>query len=79
MSDGVAMTTKDLEQATGISRQTIYSHINRGWLDARMIGNRYDITPSEAIQWANWCWMRGSVDMCPPEAAEGFIKHFCMN
>lgn len=53
------MTTKDLEQATGISRQTIYNHIQKGWLDAQLVGSRWDITPREAMQWAalvlgNW-------------------------
>lgn len=73
------MTTKDLEQATGISRQTIYNHIQMGWLDAQLVGSRWDITHREAMQWARWCWETGKIYMYPPEAAEGFIKHFCIN
>ena len=73
------MTTKDLERATGIARQTIYNHIQNGWLDARLIGSRWDITPGEAVRWARWCWEFRKIYMYPPETADGFIKHFCIN
>lgn len=70
------MTTKDLEQATGISRQTIYNHINRGWLDACMVGSRWNISPGEAMQWARWCWESGKIYMYPPYRVKDYIHTF---
>lgn len=70
------MTVREVSEATGISRGTVYANLQSGKLKAIKHGNQYYITTSDCLKWANTMWKQGRALMYDPDRAERFIADF---
>lgn len=70
------MTVKEVAEATGINRGTVYAHLQSGKLKAVKYGKEYYITTGDCLTWANTMWKQGRALMYDPDRAERFIADF---
>ena len=72
------MTALQVSRATGISPNTVYAHLRRGYLKGvqRGVGERWYIRPIDCIEWAQICFNAGGITMRPPDYIRGFIETF---
>lgn len=73
------MTVRDTSNATGIDKQVIYRHLNRGLLNGKWTGSRWEIPAGEVIGWARWMWQLGRCLQFPPDYTNKFISDFKLN
>lgn len=72
------MTISDVVFATGVCRQTVYKHIQRGDLDAyKDDAGRWCVSDDEVYSWACWLWEHGLCVMYPPENVKNNILYRC--
>ena len=75
---GDILTALQVSRATGISPNTVYAHLRRGYLKGVQpgAGERWYIRPIDCIEWAQICFNAGGITMRPPDYIRGFIEAF---